>query len=471
MLFNSFTFAMFFPTVVILYYLFPHRFRWLLLLTASCIFYMAWNPPYIILIFLSVAISHVTTMRMVGASEKQRRVLLAIDLFFHFATLFFFKYFNFFYNTFSPGSADFNILLPMGISFHTFQAVGYAVDVYRREMKPEKSFLKLLLFIMFFPQLVAGPIERASALLPQLFTKKIFKYDNLVTGLKYISFGLFKKIAIADRTAVIVNTVYNSPADYQGLPLVIATFLFAFQVYCDFSGYSDIAVGCAKVLDIDLMRNFRQPYLSKSIKEFWRRWHISLSFWFKDYLYIPLGGSRVSKPRYYLNIMITFLISGLWHGANWTFVIWGALHGLYQIIEDRIHIHALDRSPVLGKYFRIFFTFALVCFAYIFFRANSLSDSLYVVTHLFTNISGWIDASYIYQSFTGLGVSLLEVLICFGLILFLILSDAIAGEEDIHIKLSKAHALPRFAYYLFIMAIIMGLGVYYNASEFIYFQF
>lgn len=252
------------------------------------------------------------------------------------------------------------MLLPVGISFYTFQSLSYSIDVYRGEKEPERNFGKFALYVAFFPQLVAGPIERSTNLLPQFDRRISFDYDRFVSGLRLMLWGFFKKIVIADRLAIYVNEVYNSPAEFQGLTLILATYFFAFQIYCDFSGYSDIAIGAARIMGYDLMINFRQPYFSQSIAEFWKRWHISLSTWFKDYLYIPLGGNRVAKNRWYFNLMAVFLISGLWHGANWTFVLWGFLHGFYlvfsiwtQNIRDTIsHAFRVDRFPALQRFFK-----------------------------------------------------------------------------------------------------------------------
>ena len=338
MLFNSFTFIVFFIAVSALYFVLPHKIRWILLLAASCIFYMAWNPKLIILILITIFINYTAALYIYKYKKQKGKKILILTLFIDFGLLFIFKYLGFMNDTLLALFGDnwpiktLNIILPMGISFYTFQAASYTIDVYRGTIKPERHFGIFALFVMFFPQLVAGPIERSENLLPQFYEKHKFDFERIISGLRIMMWGFFKKIVIADRAATAVNAIYNSAQSYSGLYLVIATVLFAFQIYCDFSGYSDIAKGCARVLGFRLMDNFKNPYLSGSIKEFWRRWHISLSTWFMDYIYIPLGGNRAGKLKKYRNLIVTFLISGLWHGANWTFVLWGGIHGIYQVV-------------------------------------------------------------------------------------------------------------------------------------------
>ncbi len=486
MLFNSTVFIAFFILTAFLYYVIPYKHRWILLLLASYIFYMAWNPAFICLILFSTFINYAAALKIHGERDKRKsRTTFLVTLLISFGLLFVFKYLTFINDTFIYlfskagiyyNIPKFSIILPMGISFFTFQAVGYTIDVYRGDFKPEENFFRMSLFITFFPQLVAGPIERYTDLAPQLFTDKKFKSDNLITGLKFMAFGLFKKAVIADRIAVLVNTVFSSPKYYDGLALTIASLFFTFQIYCDFSGYSDIALGCAKILGIDLMQNFRQPFLSKNTQDFWRRWHISLSQWFKDYLYIPMGGSRVSTPKHFFNTFITFLVSGLWHGANWTFVVWGALHGIYRIIGDvtfkirRKIFSSLDKL-LITKLFRIVFTFLLVCTAFIFFRANTVTDGFYIVCNLFSGYGNLTDFTYVFQTLNSLGITFLELIISLALILFLYMTDIISGKENIHVKLMGFPFIIRFSFYILITMAIISLGVYYNAGQFIYFQF
>lgn len=333
MLFNSFAFAIFLPIVFIFYWGFPHKYRWILMLVASYYFYMSWNPKYVVLILFTTIVSYVAA-RLIEKEESKRKkkFILVGTAILCLGVLFFFKYFNFVSESITRLLSIFAIqmnpitlklLLPVGISFYTFQTLSYVIDVYRGDVPAEKHFGYYAVFISFFPQLVAGPIERTSNLLPQIKAKHEFNYDQATYGLKLMAWGYFKKIVIADTLSKYVSAVYDVPQNLTGFVLVLATLFFTLQIYCDFSGYSDIAIGTAKLLGINLMTNFKSPYFSQSIKEFWSRWHISLSTWFRDYIYIPLGGNRVGKIRHTMNLLITFLASGLWHGANWTFAVWG----------------------------------------------------------------------------------------------------------------------------------------------------
>ncbi|MDR0272458.1 MAG: MBOAT family protein [Clostridiales bacterium] len=482
MLFNSSLFIVFFITVVLIYFLSPHKLRWGILLVASCIFYMAWNPAFIMLVVFSAFSSWFASLQIHKFSDKpaKRKTILIISLLISFGVLFVFKYLGFINESIADllsmlgvefSVSKFSIILPLGISFFTFQAVGYTVDVYGKKTVPEKKFFKYLLFIAYFPQLVAGPIERYESLAPQLFgekSEKKFNIDNLIIGIKFMAFGFFKKIVIADRIAVAVNTVFNAPHLHGGLAFVIASVLFTFQIYCDFSGYSDIALGCSKVLGIDITQNFRQPFFSKNIREFWQRWHISLSFWFRDYLYIPLGGSRCSSARKYFNVFITFLISGIWHGANWTFAIWGALHWVFQLFSDLIHG---ARKKIVPDIFGRISTFCLVSFAFIFFRANSVADAFYIVRNLFSDFSKLSDMQYIFFTLNGFGFTFFELIVSICFIIFLSVADGISGKENIHSVLERKSFALRFAFYIFIFTSILVMGVYDNASDFIYFQF
>ncbi len=481
MLFNSFSYLVFFPLIVLLYYVVPSKFRWVLLLISSYFFYMCWSPILILLILFSSLVNF-SLSKFIYRDRKNSKLYLYLALIINFSLLFIFKYLNFssevFINLFNIDNEPFSIILPMGISFYTFQATGYTVDVYRGKLKPESNFFKFSLFITYFPQLVAGPIERAENLLHKLYSNKKFDIYNIEMGLKYMIYGYFKKIVIADRISVIVDNVYNSPTSFSGLSLIIATVLFAFQIYCDFSGYTDIARGSSKMLGIDLIENFKQPYFSKNIQEFWSRWHISLSTWFRDYLYFPLGGSRVSTSRTYLNRMIVFLTSGIWHGANFTFIIWGMLHGVFQTIGgitknirfsilDKIHL----KNSILHKFISNIITFSLVCFAWIFFRANSISDAFYIVNHSFDDFNLFFDKQYIFMTLTSIHNNLYELLISFGLIGLLLLFDFFAKDEDIHIKLLSANTVIRFSFYYIVTLLVLIAGVYYGQGEFIYFQF
>ena len=488
MLFNSLHFLLYFPIVVLFYFLVPFRFRWMWLLGASYYFYMSWNPKYALLIMTSTIITYLSGRYLEQASkiediarrDRLKKWCVGISFSSNLAILFFYKYFNFLNESILTLSTklgvewnvpNFDVLLPVGISFYTFQALSYTMDVYRGDMKAEKHFGKYALFVSFFPQLVAGPIERSTNLLPQFNEKHYFDYDRVKNGLLLMLWGFFKKIVIADRLAMLVNTVYNNPTNYQGIPLIIATVFFAFQIYCDFSSYSDIAIGASNVMGYNLMTNFNRPYFSKSIAEFWRRWHISLGTWFKDYLYIPLGGSRVSKVKRYRNIMIVFLVSGLWHGASWNFVIWGALHGMYQLVGSELKplrnriktLFKINQEGVMYKGYQIIFTFVLVSFAWVFFRSNSLSDSIYIVKNMFVlNIP-------ITNETLKLGLGKIDFLLSFILLGNLLLLDSISKE--IMTLVVKQKKMLRWAFYYFYIMAIFILGKFSAAGEFLYFQF
>ena len=348
MLINSIHFLIFFPIVVAIYFSIAQKYRWILLLIASYYFYMSWKAEYIIWIIISTIITYVVGIKIYNStSVKQKKMYLLVSLLSSAGMLFVFKYFNFFSDSVRTILEQFSIqlnpitlkiLLPVGISFYTFKTISYTIDVYRGEIEPQKHLGIFAVYISFFPQLIAGPIERARSLLPQLYEIHYFEYQRVTDGLKLMLWGFFKKVVIADGLALVVDKVFNNVHDYTGTSLLLATFFFAFQIYGDFSGYSDIATGSAQIMGIKSMDNFKRPYFSRSISEFWKRWHISLSSWFKDYLYIPLGGNRVSIPRWYLNLLIVFIVSGLWHGAKWTFAVWGALHGFYLVFDTSIRI-------------------------------------------------------------------------------------------------------------------------------------
>ena len=397
MLFNSLEFLVFFPVVTVLFFLLPHRYRWLHLLVASCVFYMAFIPAYILILLLTIVIDYYAGILIEHATGSQRRFYLAMSLVANIGVLAVFKYYNFFIDNIntllhlSNPTASLpllNIILPIGLSLHTFQAMSYTIEVYRGNQPAERHFGIYALYVMFYPQLVAGPIERPQNVLPQFHEEKRFSYEKAASGLRLMAWGLFKEVVIADRLAAMVNEVYNRPHDFHGLPLLVATIFFAIQIYCDFSGYSDMALGAARVMGFELMKNFDRPYFSKSIAEFWRRWHISLSTWFRDYLYFSLGGNRVALPRACFNLFFVFLVSGLWHGANWTFIVWGALHGLYLVVGMLTkpgRVRFIERTGLTflnNPLLNIGLTGALVAFAWIFFRANTLHDALYVITHL-----------------------------------------------------------------------------------------
>ncbi len=421
MVFNSVEFLIFLPIVVLLYYVLPLRFRWMMLLAASYFFYMYWDAKLIVLIMFTTVVSYLSAIAMEKTESKaKKRLLLMLTLVASLGVLVFFKYYNFLASSvtdavslFGGGQFDLtlNLILPVGISFYTFQTLSYVIDVYRGSIKAESHFGYYALFVTFFPQLVAGPIERPDNLLPQLKAENKFNRDDFVTGFGIMIVGFFKKLVVADIVAVYVNAVYNNVENATALGIIIATVLFAVQIYCDFSGYTDIAIGCARMMGIRLMQNFNRPYISESIKEFWGRWHISLSTWFRDYLYIPLGGNRRGKWRKHLNVFIVFMVSGLWHGAAWTFVIWGALHGIYQIIGELTKKPKSELYKKLGISEESFgfhlmkkaVTFILVCFAWIFFRANSIADIGVIIGKLFTDWGAGVD--YIKNTFSFMGLT------------------------------------------------------------------
>ena len=405
MTFNSWEFLLFYPIVAILYFALPKRMKWQMLLVASYFFYMCYQAELVFLIAGTTLVSWIAS-RIIWKSEKgsTRKLLLALTLAVCFGVLFFYKYFNFLSGSVSglielfggtPSRIELDLILPVGISFYTFQTLSYVIDVYRGDVEPERNFFFYALFVSFFPQLVAGPIERPGNLIPQLKQTHPWSRDDAVKGAKHMLVGFFKKICVADLISVYVNSIYNDAESATALGIIIATALFAVQIYCDFSGYTDIAIGCARVMGIRLMQNFDHPYMATSIKEFWSRWHISLSSWFKDYLYIPLGGNRRGKGRALFNVFVVFLVSGLWHGANWTFVIWGAIHGIYQIsgtltkdARDRALTRlGMSRDSGFIKWWRRICVFVLVCFAWLFFRANSVADAWVLLDRLF--VSGW----------------------------------------------------------------------------------
>ena len=486
MTFNSLAFVVFYPTVLLLYFLLPRRARMPLLLVASYFFYMYYQPSLIFLIVATTLVSWLAAWGIERSSSKAIRCfLLVITLVVCLGTLFFYKYFDFLMGSIAGLITDFggsaspivlNLVLPVGISFYTFQTLSYVIDVYRGSVPHEKNFFYYALFVSFFPQLVAGPIERPENLLPQLKEKHTFSRENAVQGAKHMLVGYFKKICVADLLAETVNLVYNAPDNATPIGIVIATAMFAVQIYCDFSGYTDIAIGVSRIMGIRLMQNFDHPYRARTVREFWSRWHISLSSWFKDYLYIPLGGSRCVKWRHMLNLMIVFAVSGLWHGANFTFLVWGVLHGVYQVVGHltktmrqnlRRHLRISEESKLLHG-LQTVCTCALVGFAWIFFRANSMSDAKTLLATLF-NEAAWLAP----VSFAAdLGLSLVTALTVIVALVLLWLMDRLVvyGEEkDGSAALIKDGA---FVYIVWsVLLVFMLLLATDKISSFIYFQF
>ncbi|MEP2936568.1 MAG: MBOAT family O-acyltransferase [Gilvibacter sp.] len=485
MLFNSIDFAIFFPLFLAVYAIVHKKLtlRNAFLLASSYVFYGWWDWRFLFLIIFSSIVDFTMGRQIFKAKTKAlKKSFLLISLLVNLGLLAYFKYANFFIDSFINsfnflgGQLDsfaLNIILPVGISFYTFQTLSYSIDIYRQKIEPTKNVLSFFTFVAFFPQLVAGPIERAAHLLPQFDKIYHFDYKSFRSGALLALFGLFKKMVIADRLAILVNQVYNNPADYGGGDYAIATVFFAFQIYCDFSGYSDIAIGISRMIGFDLMKNFKSPYFSKSITEFWRRWHISLSTWFRDYVYIPLGGSRVSPPRMYFNLFAVFVISGLWHGAAVTFIIWGAIHGLVIVIEKRLSKKA---TPALLKESKAVYhivgfakwgiTFVIVCLAWIFFRANTMADSFLITKGVLTDFS-------IQESLATLGLALTEFKLSIVLIVLLVIFDWIHRRYGALKVLKKTPWVLRSVLYAVIILSIFVFGIYGNdnVSEFIYFQF
>jgi len=478
-LFNSLSFAVFFPLVAALYFSLPHRHRVPMLLVASCVFYMAFIPIYILILFITIGIDYVAGIYIEKCQGAARKNWLIMSIISTCAVLFVFKYFDFFTGNFT-GLANLagwhlakpvlHIILPIGLSFHTFQSLSYVVEVYYGRFKAEKNLAVYATYVMFFPQLVAGPIERPQNLLHQFYERHDFDYERITAGLKRIAWGLFKKLVVADRLALYVNDVYLAPRSYNGLQLSIATFFFAYQIYCDFSGYSDIALGAAQVLGFKLMENFKTPYYSQSISEFWHRWHISLSTWFRDYLYLPLGGSRVSFLVWCGNILATFAVSGLWHGANWTYVVWGLLNGFY-ILCGRVTQSARSRlfravglpEENRGRTgLRIGTTFLLTCVGWVVFRARSLGDAGYVLTHFWRH---WDFGSIKTEQFL-----LRQMPVAVGAILFLETVQLLSARVHWGRLARQVQLLPRWAAYSSFVFLVILFGVF-RSTQFIYFQF
>lgn len=494
MIFNSADFLIFFPIVILFYFLVPKKLRYIWLLGASLYFYMCWNVKYVILLLISILTTWLAGYLVHKIQNTlARKWLLAACLIVNIGILFFFKYFDFFLDSLNKVlskvgiqavESSFSVLLPVGISFYTFQALGYIIDVYRGNIEAEKNPLRYALFVSFFPQLVAGPIERSKNLLSQVRNvdkMKIWNYENVTNGLTLMVWGLFVKMVIADRVAILVNTVFDGVYLYGTVALVAGALGFALQIYCDFMGYSTIAIGAAKVMGFTLMENFDTPYFATSISDFWRRWHISLSTWFRDYVYIPLGGNRCSKIRKYFNLMVTFGVSGLWHGANWTYVFWGFLHGVYQVVGDitkpfRQKLCKKTNAKTESFSFKlaqIVGTFALVDFAWIFFRADSLGIAVNYCKRMFTKWDPW---SLFNGEIYNLGLDRFEfnVLVIATVVLLLVDLIRYCKKQMITEFLQEQCIWFRWGVILALIfaTIIYGMyGIQFESSQFIYFQF
>ena len=486
MLFNSLPFLIFFPCIFVLYYALPFRLRKYMLLIASYYFYMCWKPEFIVLILFSTLVDYFCGLGMVRYPGR-KKWLLAVSLTMNLGLLFFFKYLNFFGETLTalcravsiPFSAPtLSIILPVGISFYTFQTLSYTLDVYRGKLEPERDFVTFALFVSFFPQLVAGPIEKAADLLPQLKEEHPFTYENATWGAKLMAWGFFKKMVVADQLAVlIVDPVYQNLGKYEGGALVLATCAFAFQIYCDFGGYSDIARGAARMMGVDLMVNFKSPYFfSHSIGNYWQRNHVSLSRWFTEYVYIPLGGSRKGRVKQYWFTTVTFFLSGLWHGAEWSFVVWGLLQALYLNLERAFHRSKEPPKSPLLHLLAILTTFGLSCFSLIFFRAANIAEALYVVRRSLWGIGS--PALYcktaLGQLVTALDLGAAEIAMLLGVLLLLFLFDLADEKTDAIAMVSRWPAVIRWACYLGLVLIVLVFGIYgpgYDVRAFAYFAF
>ncbi|MBQ8402400.1 MAG: MBOAT family protein [Clostridia bacterium] len=492
MLFNSLQFLLFFPAVLLVFHLIPKRYpvavKTVWLLVCSYYFYMCWNAAYALLMLFSTAVTWfcglcMDRVRRDGGADTALRWILFGGIGLNLAVLFFFKYFHFFWENLSAltglvgiplPDSGWDLLLPVGISFYTFQAVGYAVDVYRGDIPAERSFLRYALFVSFFPQLVAGPIERSGNLLSQLAEMPRPAWKQMRHGFLVMLWGFYLKMVIADRAAVFVDTVYGAPEAYPGAYIVVATVLFAFQIYCDFAGYSTIAMGASEMLGIRLMQNFETPYFSLSVREFWRRWHVSLSSWFRDYLYIPLGGSRAGTLRKYRNLLLVFFFSGLWHGAQWTYVIWGLLNGLYQIAEDVLGklSRKNNAQSLASRLVHMLVTFVLIDLTWVFFRAEGVGQAFAMLKSVVTAGNWWVlfDGSL----FTcGLAAAELRVLL---LSLALLFAADLFAYRRIRISdvIERQPRWFRWPVYLAAILTIVVFGVWgsgYSAAGFIYFQF
>lgn len=444
---------------------------------ASCYFYMSFIPIYLLILIFTIVIDYFAGIYLERFHGPPKKAFLIISLIANIGILAIFKYYNFINDNISTLLGIFHsknqipylkIILPIGLSFHTFQAMSYTIEVYRGNQKAEKNFGIYALYVMFYPQLVAGPIERPQNLLHQFYEKHSFDFERVTRGLKLMLWGLFKKLVIADRLSIYVDSVYNNVHQHQSLTLILATVFFAFQIYCDFSGYSEIAIGSAQVMGFKLMTNFNRPYFSSSVSEFWKRWHISLSTWFSDYLYISIGGNRVSIPRWYFNLFFVFLVSGLWHGANWTFIIWGALNGLYLIFEIIIK---KSRSKLFGGIVKskheilnlsyVLLTFTLICFSWIFFRANNVSDAFYVIKKILNSSYGFYTGGWREIIYGIIGI------------FFLLIIERKQVHDHLQKNLLPYHSGKLFnnqLFYIFLIISIISFGVF-DGGQFIYFQF
>ncbi len=498
MIFNSIQFLIFFPIVFMVYFLLPAKIRYMWLLISSYYFYMCWNPKYIFLILFSTVITYLSGLSMEAVRKKsfsgetQKHYLnacVAVSFLLNLLILFYFKYFEFAVATINRiiGAAGvrisvpaYDVMLPVGISFYIFQALGYTIDVYRGEIHGEKNFFRYALFVSFFPQLVAGPIERSKNLLNQVDKPTYFEAEHARHGLLTMAYGLFMKVVVADRLAGIINPIYSDWNSQSGMSIMAATILFAFQIYCDFEGYSQLAIGSAQVLGFHINQNFKTPYLCTSIRDFWQRWHISLTSWFRDYLYIPLGGNRKGKLRKYGNTMIVFLVSGLWHGAGWHFVAWGGVNGIYNIVQDLTdsvrqkvyQILKIDTTAFFWKCFCGFVTFFFIDISWLFFRADGIGQSVSMLRKIWNELNPWYFFSDEFYNLFGTAKDVAVTL--FSLFIIALIDVFRRRGFDLRGYLLEQQIIYRWVFYFAVIFIIMLWGAYgsgYEQTQFIYFQF
>jgi len=473
MVFNSLVFVAFFIIVTTLFFILPHKYRWALLLAASCYFYMYFLPIYILILGFTILVDYIAGIYIAKSEGRRRKMFLVFSLIANIGVLAFFKYYNFLNFNITLLMGDFgyknpiphlDILLPVGLSFHTFQAMSYTIEVYRGHQKPEKHFGIYALYVMFYPQLVAGPIERPQNILHQFHEEKHFDYNRVVEGLRIMLWGFIKKLIVADRIGIYVDAVFNNAHYHSGMSMIIATFFFAFRVYCDFSGYSDIAIGAAKVMGYDLMTNFRRPILiSKSFQEMWQRWHISLNTWFRDYLYFSLGGNRKGNLMKMFNMVFVFAISGLWHGASYNFILWGLCNGVIIVTENLLNPFLKKLHRFLGvtaNFFRRITVFAIFVIPGVFFRAATFGDAWYIIKSMFTLKQGGIFKG---EPPTSFGYSLFAV----G---FLIVVEHIQEFYPNFKVISNENIVIRYTGYVLLLTLLLTVGVF-SGGQFIYFQF
>jgi len=494
MLFNSHEFILFLLIAFILSFIFPACFRWIVLLFASCFFYMSWGPAYIIVILIIVIVTYGCSNNIHSSGTKQQKKLwLGICILTIVGCLLVFKYFPFatrtlenlslLGNKFGPPKY-YDAAIPIGISFYALQALGYAIDVYRKNYTPERHFGKVFLFISFFPLILSGPIERARNLLSQFGDTPKLKTDNIVLGCKRILWGLFKKIVIADKLALIIDPIYETPYSHNGISLVAAILLFSVQIYCDFSGYCDIAIGAARLFGYRLSENFDRPYFAHSVQEFWRRWHMTLTSWLRDYLYMPLGGNRKSRLRWFLNIISVYLIAGLWHAAGWNFIVWGLLNGLIYLVgvttkawrQDMYHRIGIDRFTRTQRFIKPFITFTIISFCWVFFRVNELSTSMHIFRQIAIDIFSLTDLMKLhnYNLFSLLALanfSQIEIVTYFSFLLFFVMADGLGWvNRYLLIENQNKVTLHELLLLNFIILSLLLLGDG-ESRAFIYFQF